>query len=65
VLWWGRCNTGCSGGLGWHVPCLAAGRSAGVGERQAGNLVTLGAAVLGVEMLGGTAMMGTAGLAML
>lgn len=51
--------------MGWHVPCLAARRSAGVGERQAGNLVTIGAAVLGVEMLGGTAMMGTAGLAML
>jgi hypothetical protein len=38
---------------------------AGVAERQAANMATMGAAALGVGMLGGTAMMGTAGLAML
>lgn len=38
---------------------------AGVADRQAANMATMGAAALGVGMLGGTAMMGTAGLAML
>jgi hypothetical protein len=41
------------------------GLGAGVAERQAANIATMGAAALGVGMLGGTAMMGTAGLAML
>lgn len=38
---------------------------AGVAQRQAANMATMGAAALGVGMLGGTAMMGTAGLALL
>lgn len=38
---------------------------AGVAEVQAANMATMGAAALGVGMMGGTAMMGTAGLAML
>lgn len=41
------------------------GLGEGVADRQAANMATLGAAALGVGMLGGTAMMGTAGLAML
>lgn len=41
------------------------GLGAGVADRQAANMATMGAAALGVGMLGGTAMMGTAGLAML
>lgn len=41
------------------------GLGEGVVDRQAANMATMGAAALGVGMLGGTAMMGTAGLAML